>query len=77
MSSESIKLHAKLYRARAIDEAISIVSEEAEGAELTRQRVGDHHVVTIGGDVGGEAGRHHLAEVGDIALVLTVDQDRR
>ncbi len=75
MISESIKLHAKLYRAQAIDEAISMLADQAEGAELTRRREGDHHLVTITGLADGESSLHHLAEIGDIALVLTVERD--
>ncbi len=77
MSSGNIKLHARLYRAQAIDESMAMVAGETDGFDFSRSRVGDHYVVSIEGIENPVAAGHQLAEVADIALVLTVERDRR
>lgn len=71
--STCIRLHARLYRAKAIDGAIARVLEDHHGATLTRRREGDYHLVEAGGS---DASQALLAEVADIALVATVEQER-
>jgi hypothetical protein len=76
MSAATIDLHHKLYRAKAIDEAMTLVAGSAEDVRLTKTREGDHYRVCIEGIEPTEA-RDLLAEVADAALVITVEQDRR
>ena len=76
MKPPHIRLHRKLYRARAVDQAIEMASTEGTDLRIERQRDGDHHVVTIEGLELDEA-REALAEIADAALMITVELDRR
>ena len=76
MSSSSIRLHVKLYRARAIDAAIEELAGAQPDASFERRRNGEHHVVTVSG-LEGTAAAELLAEVADAALVLTAEADQR
>jgi hypothetical protein len=74
-----VKLHAKLYRARAIEKAMALCRSEAAGepgeAQLSRHREGKYHVVQCGG-LEPAAAQELLARVADAALVFTVDPER-
>ena len=73
MSAAAIRLHRRLYRARAVDDAIALVAASWPGP-VTRTRDGDHHVVEADG--GDPAAAHVLlAEIGNGALVLTVESE--
>ena len=76
MSSSSVRLHAKLYRAKAVDQAMALLGEVNANAELTRKRQGDYHVVTISG-IEQRSVAEILAEIADSALLITVELDRR
>lgn len=74
--SRQIRLHTKIYRAGAIDEAIDLATAELEeGATLTRSRADDYYLVTLDGLPDPDAAEV-LAEVGDAALLITVEKDR-
>jgi hypothetical protein len=75
VSNPSARLHRKLYRAKAIDIAMATAMEDVESAKLNRKRDGDYSVITLTG-VEGDDGRELLAEVCDLALQLTVEQDK-
>jgi uncharacterized protein YaiL (DUF2058 family) len=72
-----IKLHAKLYRRAAVDEAIALAAEHGGAARLAvaRGRDGEYHVVTAQLD-DEAAAEDLLAEIADAALGLTVESDR-
>lgn len=76
MSQRSVRLHATLYRARAIDRALELARAEAGDARLSRRKDGDHHLVTVEG-LGEPDAAELLAQVADAALVITAELDRR
>jgi hypothetical protein len=76
VSLTSIRLHAKLYRARAVDRALELARAEASDATLSRRKDGDHHLVTVDGLEAHDAAEL-LAQVADAALVITAELDRR
>ena len=71
MSRPSLMLHAKLYRARCIDEAIR---ECGAQGKLTRRREGAYHVVEPQSLSDDEA-VDLLDDVANQALFLTVEQE--
>lgn len=74
MTINPIRLHRKLYRARAIDEALSLVAEATPGVRFSRSREGEHYVVRADGPPEADLS-DLLAEVADAALVITVERD--
>lgn len=76
MSQRSIRLHATLYRARAIDQALELARTEVVEARLSRSKDGAHHLVTVDGLDEHDAAEL-LADVADAALVITAELDRR
>ncbi len=76
MTPASIRLHGKLYRAKAVDEAMSIAMESIEGCSLERKRDGVYHLVSLAGLEPNEAA-DLIAEVGDLALELTLHLDKK
>jgi hypothetical protein len=76
VSQRSLRLHSKLYRARAIDRALDLARAEAVDATLSRTRDGSHQVVTVDGLDDAEA-VEMLAEIADAALVITAELDGR
>ena len=70
-----VKLHAKLYRARAIELAMALCRSEEGLAQLSRRREGDYHLVQCEG-LDRTAAQQLLARLGDAALVFTVDQEK-
>lgn len=71
-----LRLHAKLYRAKAIDEAIELARDSSKVARLSRKRAGDYHEITIQG-VEESDQAELLAELADAALQITVQLDRK
>ena len=81
MSNEkTIRLHSKLYRARAIDEAIKLMKTENNRFVLKRSRQEDYHCITLKLDENTtdfeKNASEILARLADTALIITVDQDR-
>jgi hypothetical protein len=76
VSQRSIRLHAKLYRARAVDQALDRARAVASEARLSRRKDGDHHLVTVEG-LDESVADELLAQVADAALVVTAELDRR
>ena len=74
MSDRSVRLHARLYRARSVDEAIALHADDWEGS-VTRRRDGDYHVLEVSGGSAEDAHRL-LGEVADAALVLTAEREK-
>ena len=68
-----LRLHSKLYRARAIDQSIKSTGESA--VRFTRRRQGQYHVIEARGPAAPDDGEI-LADIGDMALLLTVELDR-
>ena len=73
MTVATLKLHARLYRAQAIDEALDLIVQEHEGVGFTKRREGDYYLV----EATPGATPDLLAEIADAALVITVEQDHR
>ena len=75
MTSSEIRLHSKLYRARAIDEAIdAVLTSFSDGITARRTRDGEYYVVEASG-IAGEDATELLADIADAALILTVEKD--
>lgn len=68
-----VRLHAKLYRARAVSDAVASVAASFEGT-LSRRRAGQYHVVAAEG-AGDAAALSALAAVANAALVLTIEAE--
>lgn len=69
MNSQSIKLHHKLYKARAIDEAIKLAKEKTPDLNIKRQREKDHYIVELSG-VDKEDAKELLADIADASLLF-------
>lgn len=76
MTSPGLRLHAKLYRAKAIDIAIELAYESHKDVMISRKKMGEYHVVDLSGLEGEQAGEL-LRELADAALMATVEIDAR
>ena len=76
MTTSQVRLHRKLYRAGAIDDAIEAAIEIEPNTKIDRNRDGDHHVVTLSG-LAREDAENLVLEIADLALRLTVEADQR
>ena len=74
--TEPIRLHARIYRARSVAQAVKLVAEGWDGA-LSRRREGDYHVIEAEGGKTSDDAEEALAEVANAALVLTVEAEAR
>lgn len=76
MTAPNLRLHAKLYRAKAIDLAIELAYETRNDITISRTRAGEHYVVTLAG-LEGEQAAELLQELADAALMATAEIDAR